>query len=90
MTSATMDVRTAMASERRELADILDGLTEDQWNAPSLCAGWRVREVAAHMSQGFRYSFGRTALELVRSGGGLRTMTDRLLLAYGRVLPTGR
>ncbi|MFF4226729.1 maleylpyruvate isomerase family mycothiol-dependent enzyme [Streptomyces sp. L500] len=78
MTSATMDVRTAIASERRELADVLDDLTEDQWNAPSLCAGWRVREVAAHMSQGFRYSFGRTALELVRSGGGLHKMTDRL------------
>ncbi|MEU1825132.1 maleylpyruvate isomerase family mycothiol-dependent enzyme [Streptomyces abikoensis] len=78
MTSVTMDVRTAIASERRELADVLDGLTEDQWNAPSLCAGWRVREVAAHMSQGFRYSFGRTALELVRSGGGLHRMTDRL------------
>ncbi|GGP73849.1 hypothetical protein GCM10010214_56130 [Streptomyces abikoensis] len=73
-----MDVRTAIASERCELADVLDGLTEEQWNAPSLCAGWRVREVAAHMSQGFRYSFGRTALELVRSGGGLHKMTDRL------------
>ncbi|MFD8993830.1 maleylpyruvate isomerase family mycothiol-dependent enzyme [Streptomyces abikoensis] len=78
MTSVTMDVRTAIASERCELADVLDGLTEEQWNAPSLCAGWRVREVAAHMSQGFRYSFGRTALELVRSGGGLHKMTDRL------------
>ncbi|MEU3355105.1 maleylpyruvate isomerase family mycothiol-dependent enzyme [Streptomyces sp. NPDC037389] len=78
MESATVDVRAAIASERRELADVLDSLTEAQWDAPSLCAGWRVREVAAHMSQGFRYSFGRTALELARAGGNLHRMTDRL------------
>jgi hypothetical protein len=30
------------------------------------------------MSMGFRYSFGRTALELVRAGGDLHRMTDRL------------
>ncbi|MGK4579022.1 maleylpyruvate isomerase family mycothiol-dependent enzyme [Kitasatospora sp. HPMI-4] len=78
MDSATVDVSAAIAAERRELADVLDNLTESQWNSPSLCDGWRVREVAAHMSTGFRYSFGRTALELARAGGSLHRMTDRL------------
>jgi len=78
METAAVDVRTAIAAERRELADLLDGLTGHQWDAPTLCGGWRVREVAAHMSMGFRYSFGRTALELARAGGNLHRMTDRI------------
>ncbi|WP_372411121.1 maleylpyruvate isomerase family mycothiol-dependent enzyme [Streptomyces luteireticuli] len=71
------DITAAIAAERRELADLLDGLPADAWDAPSLCAGWRVREVAAHMSLGFRYSLPRVALELVRARGGLHRMTDR-------------
>ncbi|UNO38464.1 maleylpyruvate isomerase N-terminal domain-containing protein [Streptomyces sp. MST-110588] len=75
--TTTPDVRAAIAAERRELADLLDGLSPEQWDMPSLCAGWRVREVAAHMSLGFRYPFPKVALELVRARGGLHRMTDR-------------
>ncbi|MEU6233972.1 maleylpyruvate isomerase family mycothiol-dependent enzyme [Kitasatospora sp. NPDC047058] len=71
-------VRAAIAAERRELADVLDSLTPEQWDAPSLCAGWRVREVAAHMSTGFRHPLPRTLLELARAGGSLHRMTDRV------------
>jgi uncharacterized protein (TIGR03083 family) len=39
-----------IASERRSLADLLDGLSDEQWESPSLCVGWRVRDVAAHVS----------------------------------------
>jgi uncharacterized protein (TIGR03083 family) len=35
--------------ERTELADFLAGLTPEQWDAPSLCTGWRVRDVVAHV-----------------------------------------
>ncbi len=36
-------------AERTELADLIASLSDDQWNAESLCAPWRVREVAAHV-----------------------------------------
>jgi uncharacterized protein (TIGR03083 family) len=36
--------------QRLAIADLLDGLSAEQWESPSLCAGWRVREVAAHVS----------------------------------------
>ncbi|MFF5973893.1 maleylpyruvate isomerase family mycothiol-dependent enzyme [Streptomyces sp. NPDC012769] len=78
MSISAVDIRAAIAAERRELAAVLDGLSTEQWDAPSLCGGWRVREVAAHMSMGFRYAFGRTALELARAGGNLHRMTDRV------------
>ena len=32
------------------VADILGGLTAEQWTTPSLCQGWTVREVGAHLS----------------------------------------
>lgn len=73
----TGNIKDAIAAERRELADLLDELTPAQWDTPSLCAGWRVREVAAHMSQGFRYPLPRTLLELLKARG-LHRMTDRL------------
>lgn len=37
-------------AERLALADVLDGLAPEQWDEPSLCAGWRVRDVAAHVT----------------------------------------
>ena len=34
--------------ERAEFASFLEGLTPEQWTSPSLCEGWRVRDVAIH------------------------------------------
>jgi uncharacterized protein (TIGR03083 family) len=39
-----------IADERLSLADLLEGLTDAEWERPSLCAGWRVRDVAAHVA----------------------------------------
>ncbi|MGX1809991.1 maleylpyruvate isomerase family mycothiol-dependent enzyme [Nocardia sp. NPDC055321] len=36
--------------QRLAIADMLADLTPEQWDTPSLCAGWRVREVAAHVA----------------------------------------
>ncbi|HEX9530943.1 MAG TPA: maleylpyruvate isomerase family mycothiol-dependent enzyme [Acidimicrobiales bacterium] len=37
-------------AERRALATDLADIGPDQWAAPSLCSGWTVREVLAHMT----------------------------------------
>lgn len=40
----------AMAGdERADLADLLETLSPEQWKHPSLCEGWTVRDVVAHM-----------------------------------------
>jgi uncharacterized protein (TIGR03083 family) len=44
-----MDARREAEQERGELADLLEGLSEEQWEAPSLCEGWTVRQVVAHV-----------------------------------------
>ncbi|MFE4399321.1 MULTISPECIES: maleylpyruvate isomerase family mycothiol-dependent enzyme [Streptomycetaceae] len=71
-------IRAQIAAERRELAAVFAAFTWEQWNSPSLCGGWRVREVAAHLSTGFRHSTARTLLELARSGGNVHRMADRI------------
>ncbi|MER7769026.1 maleylpyruvate isomerase family mycothiol-dependent enzyme [Kitasatospora sp. NPDC096140] len=71
-------IREQIAAERRELAEVFAAFAPEQWNAPSLCEGWRVREVVAHMSTGFRHSTARTLLELGRSGGNVHRMADRI------------
>src|SRR4051794_41658976 len=49
----TLDRDAVWASiddERSSLADLLDDLGEEEWVHPSLCDGWRVRDVAAHLT----------------------------------------
>ena len=38
------------------LADLLAAASQAQWDTPSLCAGWRIREVVAHLTTPARYS----------------------------------
>lgn len=44
-----MDVRRLARDERVDLAAFLATLSPQQWQAPTLCAGWRVRDVVAHV-----------------------------------------
>ena len=39
-----------VAGQRLAIAELLGGLSEADWEQPSLCAGWRVRDVAAHVT----------------------------------------
>ena len=44
-----MDTFQEIATCRRELADYLDTLDDAAWETSSLCAGWKVKDVAAHV-----------------------------------------
>jgi uncharacterized protein (TIGR03083 family) len=73
----TDDIMAAVTAERTDHADLLATFSPEQWNAPTLCAGWRVREVVAHTTMPFRTSFGRFALDLARARGNFDRMADR-------------
>ena len=45
-----MDIWPVIHSERKSLADDLTPLTGEQWGTASLCPGWTVRDVLAHMT----------------------------------------
>jgi uncharacterized protein (TIGR03083 family) len=71
------DISDAIAAERHDLATMLADLPAEAWNALSLCAGWRVREVVAHMTMPFRYSTPKVILEVLKARGDFNRMADR-------------
>jgi len=50
-------VFATVADERRSIADLIDGLDPDQLATESLCAGWDVKTVAAHLVSDFSDGF---------------------------------
>ena len=83
---ADTDLSQYIAAERSDLAAALAALPEAAWDAPSLCAGWRVREVVAHMTMPFRYSTEQFMAELASSGGDFTALSDRIA-ARGAAAP---
>ena len=83
-------VRAAVAAERRELADVLAALSPGQWEAPTLCAGWRVRELVAHITMPYRMSTAGFLWEMARSGGRFDRMADRVARREGSAMTPAR
>lgn len=67
-----------IAAERRELAGVLGGLSAAQWQGPSLCAGWTVAHVAAHLTMPFRISEQEFMAAMQRAGGQFTVMSDEV------------
>ncbi|WP_232668315.1 maleylpyruvate isomerase family mycothiol-dependent enzyme [Pseudonocardia sp. TRM90224] len=65
-----VDTMALAQAERTDLVELLATFTPQQWEAPTLCAGWRVRDVIAHMFSYEDLGFGGTIGRFVR--GGLR------------------
>lgn len=58
------DMFELIAVERRATADLLDSLTDGQWESASDCAGWRVRQVVAHLVMPFSLSIPKMVVKL--------------------------
>ncbi|ACQ78783.1 conserved hypothetical protein [Beutenbergia cavernae DSM 12333] len=64
-------------AERARLVGILEGLAPAQWAAPSLCDGWRVREVVAHITMPYRIGGLGYLAGLARAGFRFHVYADR-------------
>ena len=71
------DVFALIAVERRELADVLTGLSDEQWSHATLCSGWRVREVAAHLVMPFAVSLPKLLIKMVANGFNFDKVADK-------------
>lgn len=58
------DVETLVDAENKHLVAALDDLGHAQWNAPSLCAGWSIRDVVIHLLMPYELSFPRFLLKM--------------------------
>lgn len=63
--------------QRRELADLIETLDAQQWMTPSPCDGWRVRDVAAHLTHSHMAPL-RAVAAFARSGFRFDLMIRRL------------
>ena len=75
------DVWLAIDAERAGLADLLEDLSDQEWDTPSLCDAWRVRDVAVHLTQA-HMGLGAALVGVVRARGGFdRMIRDSALRA---------
>lgn len=58
-----------VGAERLALLEWLGSLNPQDWERPSLCHGWRVRDVLAHLITPFVVSRSQMAMRVVRAGG---------------------
>lgn len=56
------------AAARRELADLIEGLSEEQLASPSLCTGWSVRDVAGHAVSFLEMSLPTMMFSMLKAG----------------------
>lgn len=78
------DVWRTIDAERASLADLLEELSPAEWAAPSLCAAWRVGDVAAHLTLA-QMGPGAALVGAVRARGSFdRMIRDTALRAAGR------
>lgn len=65
------DVWRAIDDQRRQLVELLEDLTGEEWDHPSLCDGWTVRQVAAHVAlQNTTWAaMPRGVLDMIRARG---------------------
>ena len=82
-----MDPFTAIAAQRRAVADLLDGLTPEQWEVRTLCDAWSVRDLAGHLVVPFEVSLPRVMLEMVKARGRFATANVALALRAAQATP---
>jgi uncharacterized protein (TIGR03083 family) len=74
---AESDIWSMTHTERAALADDLDGISATQWDTPSLCEGWTVRDVVAHMTASAKITPVSFFGKLVSSGFSFNRLTEK-------------
>jgi len=77
-TPSSQHLYAATVRNRLYFAQVLESLNEDQWARDSLCIGWTVRHVAAHMLQYVYVGFLRFFLVSLRYRGNTDATVDHL------------
>ncbi|MBS4101003.1 maleylpyruvate isomerase family mycothiol-dependent enzyme [Tsukamurella paurometabola] len=75
------DLYDATVAERARMAAILEDLAPERWVADSLCAGWRIREVVAHLTMTDTQTQEEFGAALAEAGGDVDVAVDRTVRA---------
>jgi uncharacterized protein (TIGR03083 family) len=82
------DLGREIASELAEFTDLLAGLSPEQWERPTLCERWQVRQVAGHIIGG--YDPALTVWRGLFGAMGNGFSFDKYLDAFARAHEAGR
>lgn len=74
-------------AERHALIDDLAGLSQAQWDAPSLAKGWTVHDVAAHLVDNATATPWRLAKAMIKARGNFNRQNDDGLRAAKGATP---
>jgi uncharacterized protein (TIGR03083 family) len=74
-------------AERAALAPLIEGLTPDQWRTPSLCAGWSVGAMSAHLLSSAEQTPGHFIGGMLTSGFSFNRMMQRDIDARADLSP---
>ncbi len=72
-----------IAAERRDLADLGEKLTEEQFDAQSLCEAWKVRHVFAHVADVSTEKLGEFVVGFVKAGFNVDRALERSAVHSG-------
>ena len=78
------EIDAMIDAERNQLLDALEGLDAGQWSEPSLCAGWRVRDVAVHLLMPYEMTVPGFFGKMAAAGFRFDAMADRWATADAR------
>jgi uncharacterized protein (TIGR03083 family) len=71
-----LDRAAAFKTDRLNILALLHDLSDEEWAAPSKCAGWAVRDVVSHMGAACHGSFTPWILKLI-AGKDIEAANDR-------------
>jgi uncharacterized protein (TIGR03083 family) len=78
------DTSSLVAAGRLVFADLVDQLDEEQLSCSTLCAGWDVRTLTAHMLLPFEVTFARFVLTSLRHRGNTALTVDAVTRRIAR------
>lgn len=70
------DLQSFVATTYDGLADLLDSAPAETWDAPSLCQGWQVRHVIAHVTMPARLTPEQFSAELAAADGDFGVLSN--------------
>jgi uncharacterized protein (TIGR03083 family) len=77
------DLQTWAARTYGGLADLLDSGPAATWDAPTLCAGWQVRHVVAHVTMAARMTPEQFGAEMAAARGDFAVLSDTVAARDG-------
>jgi uncharacterized protein (TIGR03083 family) len=77
------DIWPVVHAERRALAADLADLTPEQWQTPSLCVGWSVHDVLAHMVATAKETPAGFFAGMITSGFRISRLTEKRIAVEG-------